>query len=628
MSEDRQPNINGPNQCGTCFHTLLVQGPARTGRNPGQYYLHCSGPNCGQWHYTWPLGVVPDNAPIPRASKGKKRTVDGLSDGIKLSRTCLHVGNIKGRADPHGSRKKLATLSQANLSQRTTHLALSEATGSSSSSSLLSSSSRAAATGRTKSHDVEFEEYQRYKRDWLKKMTEELDRPYQLLNKVTATRLAQEAQEAQEEKEFEAALAVSLAEPQPFNAVAGSSSQGNVSRAGTMSFPVTRVSSSNMPTVTSQMNADWMRPFEDRNKEPLTLKDKKGDAQDLLRKFRIVFWTKDREEPDIFTVHVCPQWPQWRIRDCSQTVEHLQLDEVDSNTIFYYDPTIFVWVWSDKNEPHLATEKPLLQNNRIYMSRVHKGLKNKVQLASTKGKWRARTSSDEASSTSEVEIVTVVKDLRKHKKTRSVPELPKNTSSSTPCQNPSLQSTQPSGLSLKSPIMLYGGDNSSDPEQLDATPVPATKQCNRSVSVSTTASNACDSQEDDEIQLCTPHIPSPSPIPQFCDDIPSPLTFPPLLPDSNKRWPNNMYVIDIVYGFRRMAELLAQKKGNYEEHFMAVFNQPAPRTSTYHDQVKKWNIAPESLRNQYIEANQSSKGHWSVFAAKVPLSRRVHQQKC
>lgn len=93
----------------------------------------------------------------------------------------------------------------------------------------------------------------------------------------------------EEERQFEAALAASLSDsstPVP-------SSSASLFRTGTSvaGIPVTIVTPKNRPTITTQMNNDWMRPFENRTLE----EPRRGRAQtdiEVARKFRITLWDK------------------------------------------------------------------------------------------------------------------------------------------------------------------------------------------------------------------------------------------------------------------------------------------------------------------------------------------------
>ena len=112
--------------------------------------------------------------------------------------------------------------------------------------------------------------------------------------------------------------------------------------------------------------------------------------------------------------------------------------------------------------------------------------------------------------------------------------------------------------------------------------------------------------------------PSPSPLPEFYD-IHLPLTSPPPLMNDKKVWPANMYVVDMVYGFRKMKELKTAHAGDYAQCFLMVFKQPPPPPSTYHDQVKRWKSASPALRDTFKSARRTSAGHWAAFASSVPL---------
>jgi hypothetical protein len=63
-------------------------------------------------------------------------------------------------------------------------------------------------------------------------------------------------------------------------------------------LPVTRVTGSNRPTITSHMSPDWMRAHEDRTKLPQAIRKGQVDSE-LIKRFRVIWWSKVR----IYTVH-------------------------------------------------------------------------------------------------------------------------------------------------------------------------------------------------------------------------------------------------------------------------------------------------------------------------------------
>jgi len=76
----------------------------------------------------------------------------------------------------------------------------------------------------------------------------------------------------------------------------------------------------------------------------------------------------------------------------------------------------------------------------------------------------------------------------------------------------------------------------------------------------------------------------------------------------------------MVAGFQEMHRLKKEKlPGGFEERFKQVFGQKAPRRSTYHDQLKKWNLAEQSDRDAATVAKRNSSGHWSAFSKGIPL---------
>jgi hypothetical protein len=78
----------------------------------------------------------------------------------------------------------------------------------------------------------------------------------------------------------------------------------------------------------------------------------------------------------------------------------------------------------------------------------------------------------------------------------------------------------------------------------------------------------------------------------------------------------------MVAGFQEMHHLKKEKfPGGFEERFKQVFGQPAPRRSTYYDQLKKWNLVEQSVRDTATVAERNSAGHWSTFSKAIPLKK-------
>ena len=118
-------------------------------------------------------------------------------------------------------------------------------------------------------------------------------------NQMEQERLQHETEmemERREEEDFQRVLQESRElcanSPSP---PSGSPARPLTSRASHLqTFPVTRVTASNTPTITTQMNADWMRTYEDRTKVSI-VKSRAGQADaELVQKFRIVWWEKVR----------------------------------------------------------------------------------------------------------------------------------------------------------------------------------------------------------------------------------------------------------------------------------------------------------------------------------------------
>jgi chitodextrinase len=84
-----------------------------------------------------------------------------------------------------------------------------------------------------------------------------------------------------------------------------------------------------------------------------------------------------------------------------------------------------------------------------------------------------------------------------------------------------------------------------------------------------------------------------------------------------------MYVEDMVKGFVRMDALKKTSQGRFDERFQEVYGQDPPKANTYHDQVRKWNLAPSTTRNTALAAGRTRDGEWSRFARSSPLKKNL-----
>jgi len=84
-----------------------------------------------------------------------------------------------------------------------------------------------------------------------------------------------------------------------------------------------------------------------------------------------------------------------------------------------------------------------------------------------------------------------------------------------------------------------------------------------------------------------------------------------------------MYVEDMVKGFVRMDALKKTSRGRFEERFQEVYGQDPPKANTYHDQVRKWNLAPSTTWNTALAAGRTHDGGWSRFAWSSPLKKTL-----
>ena len=75
-------------------------------------------------------------------------------------------------------------------------------------------------------------------------------------------------------------------------------------------------------------------------------------------------------------------------------------------------------------------------------------------------------------------------------------------------------------------------------------------------------------------------------------------------------------------GFQEMDRLKKAKfPGGFKGCSEKVFGQKAPNRSTYHDQLKRWNLMEQSVRDAATIAEQNSAGHWSTISKAIPLKK-------
>lgn len=101
--------------------------------------------------------------------------------------------------------------------------------------------------------------------------------------------------EAQEEAEFKKAISESMKSlpPSPNTSTSTLPTPQPTATAFFMGgLPVTRVTTSNRPTITTQMSKDWMRPYEDKSKQAQESPGKRQVDKEVIEKFRIVWWEK------------------------------------------------------------------------------------------------------------------------------------------------------------------------------------------------------------------------------------------------------------------------------------------------------------------------------------------------
>ncbi|KAF8964866.1 hypothetical protein BDZ97DRAFT_1659645 [Flammula alnicola] len=628
----RTPTINGKCQCGRCQNALVVQGPAKGGQFPGQHFLHVCiysasiivFPAIGITHFRWHPHPNPPyqwhgTKTVDKCSGtvGCKRNAHGSCGNFSCKRCCILQGGCRVREH------------KAIPSSGTQHPASTRP------------SSFAPTSTITIDPSLTFD-------DLAQQLSDAAPfRQLQLQDEIRAEndRKAAEREaelDRQEEEEFQKALAAS---PLPvIESTLGSTSSQSIhtSQQATPAtpspsllisgIPVTRVTAANKPTITTQMAPNWMRAHEDKTQQPRALTGRGQLDVEIVQRFRVIWWAQSKKAPVIFIVQTCPQWPKWRITDCANTVKR-----VGDETLEFYDLKHHIWLECPVSCPHLvktdgyfllrragvicedfdgqldiATRPPT--TSRVYMSNARQSVKTKV--LKRKGKARALDNGED----SEGEVVIVGPPIpSKYKKIKREPDIeivfwPARPLLS-PLRTPGLS---PSGMTVSNPISIL--DSPLVSPSLSpwlGTPTDLGPSFRSLSAVSSRSINPISAIPVSATSMVTTSLPASG-----LYDIASPLTGPPpMIPGSASVWPSNMYVIDMVYGFRKMDELLKANRANYDDRFDQVFGQQPPHPSTYHDQVKRWAIAPTAIREAALSAQRTGAGHWTRFAKLVPLKK-------
>ena len=88
----------------------------------------------------------------------------------------------------------------------------------------------------------------------------------------------------------------------------------------------------------------------------------------------------------------------------------------------------------------------------------------------------------------------------------------------------------------------------------------------------------------------------------------------PLLPVSSLNWPSDFFVVDIVEGFDQCS-LARENNESVSKTFTEFFGVPFYRT-TFYDNRKRWDEAPDHLKASCKRAGRTEDGLWSTFMAK------------
>ena len=100
---------------------------------------------------------------------------------------------------------------------------------------------------------------------------------------------------------------------------------------------------------------------------------------------------------------------------------------------------------------------------------------------------------------------------------------------------------------------------------------------------------------------------------------------PPLDTDSSstqiQKWPGDFYVIDIVHCFDMCEAEKGKPRSSRRGDVNAIcFEWCFPgipfKSSTFHDNHRRWNAAPQHIRDAALEAGQTKAGLWSAFGKK------------
>ena len=447
---------------------------------------------------------------------------------------------------------------------------------------------------------------------------------------------SREAQlEAQEDAEFQKAIAESLRsppsspitstpslrDPQPMPPTATVLTMGGL--------PVTRVTTSNRPTITMQMSKDWMCPYEDKSKQAQAAQQSPSKRQidkEVIEKFRIVWWEKvhclnltliflftclrDDDDPAVFTILDCPCWPKWKVTDSPSALKCLGTD-----TFEFYDLDHKIWVEAPVSYPHMMMTDSYLflrrpgvsckdfrehlviamqtpTTSRVYMTKLRQSVKSKITI----NKEKMCASQWLKDSEGEVEFVgSQSQSIQAHKQ----PHLSPLIIPSSPIWRPS-----------SSPISIEDSPSQTPPTSLSST----SASTNLLFTFSTMSSPS-------QTPLTSAAPSTPSPIAaSFEFTSPSGAGPPALMP--GKLWPHNMYLRDMAAGFLEMDRLKKLRfLGGFQGCFEKVFGQKAPNRSTYHDQLKRWNLVAQSVRDAATVAERNSAGHWSSISKTIPLKK-------
>lgn len=312
----------------------------------------------------------------------------------------------------------------------------------------------------------------------------------------------------------------------------------------------------------------WMRQYTDNIASLQKPTGSAGQHQtDLTVKHRfvLIYWDSDDEPAVICNVTECPEWPTWRISTWPQLFEL----GTDITQVDVYSQKHCIWMRDQIDNGHtVATDSSILMRRR--------GI----------------SGSDEQEQIDRFVSSSLQQHLRHNM----------------PAECDAVRRA----LRLKRQRQL-SAESASDDLEILAVPLPPKRYTQRPrLTIDTQSSPDIGPSSSSSTSTSTPSSSLPSPTsPALVSPASSTSSLTPLL------WPAGVHAVDMAKGFIRM-DSPALKGVPMPARFDLVFGAPY-RSSTYHDQRKRWRLATEDQRQAVLNAGHTPLGLWSTFAISVPL---------